>query len=75
MWDLAGRLTGQLRTGGRAVLGYDMTAALALAGALGIEPLAVAEMLPAIEASMVRAMRRASEDQSLAPISASTEAL
>jgi hypothetical protein len=31
-----------------------MTAALALGGALGIEPLAVAELLPVIEAEMIR---------------------
>lgn len=31
-----------------------MTAALALAGALGIDELAVAELLPVIEAEMVR---------------------
>lgn len=36
------------------ILGWDMTAALALGQALGIEPLALAEFLPAIEAVMVR---------------------
>lgn len=38
----------------KAVLGWDMTAALALANALGISALAVAEWLPAIEGVMVR---------------------
>ena len=37
-----------------AVLGWDMGAALAMARALGIEPLIVAELLPEIEAVMVR---------------------
>ena len=37
-----------------AVLGWDMAAALALAQALGIDPLITAELLPEIEAVMVR---------------------
>lgn len=36
------------------VLGWDMTAALALGHALGIASLVVAELIPAIEAVMVR---------------------
>lgn len=52
------RLGGQLRLvagqHGTIVIGWDMTAALAMAGALGIPPLAVAELLPPIEAVMVR---------------------
>lgn len=52
------RLTGQLRLAGgmgaTVVIGWDMTAALAMAQALGIDPLIVAECLPAIEAVMVR---------------------
>jgi hypothetical protein len=39
---------------GVAVLGWDMTAALALAHALGLDPLIAAECLPDIEAVMVR---------------------
>jgi len=58
VWDLAQRLTGQLRIatgmGGTMVLGWDMTAALAMAQALGIDPLIPAECLPEIEAVMVR---------------------
>ena len=58
VWDLVQRLGGQLRlvTGqhGAIVIGWDMTAALAMARALGIPPLAVAELLPPIEAVMVR---------------------
>ena len=37
-----------------SVIGWDMTAALALGQALGISPLAIAELLPPIEAVMVR---------------------
>ena len=54
VWDLVGRLGGQLRiapSGG--IIGWDLGAALALARALGANPAAVAELLPAIEAVMV----------------------
>ena len=40
--------------GGMAVLGWDMTAALAMAGSLGLDPLIAAECLPELEAVMVR---------------------
>jgi hypothetical protein len=49
------RLGGQLRvapSGG--VIGWDMGAALAMASALGVCRVATAEILPAIEAVMVR---------------------
>jgi hypothetical protein len=36
-----------------AVIGWDLTAALALAGALGVPPVAAAELLPVVEAAMV----------------------
>jgi hypothetical protein len=36
-----------------AVIGWDMSAALSLGGALGIPPVAMAELLPVIEAVMV----------------------
>lgn len=51
---MAGRLGGQLRAIPGAVLGLDMSAALAMAQALGIDMLVAAELLPAIEAVMVR---------------------
>ncbi len=50
---LIGRLGGQLRVLPGAVIGWDMAAALALGDALGIPPLAMAELLPVIEAVMV----------------------
>ncbi|WP_223162573.1 DUF7697 family protein [Ruegeria intermedia] len=36
-----------------AVIGWDMSAALALGHALGVSPTAMAELLPVIEAVMV----------------------
>jgi hypothetical protein len=36
------------------VIGWDMSAALALGDALGVPPAAAAELLPVIEAVMVR---------------------
>ena len=47
-----------------AVLGWDMGAALAMAQALGIAPLITAELLPEIEAVMVRKLNEqiASDD-------------
>jgi hypothetical protein len=54
VWDLSQRLGGQLRIAGSAVIGFDFVAALALADALAIDRLAVAELLPTIEGAMVR---------------------
>ena len=62
VWDLALRLGGQLRVIPGAVIGWDMGAALALAAALGIEPMAAAELLPEIEAVMVRRLNEAIEN-------------
>ena len=41
---------------GGAVLGWDMAAALQLGTALGLSPLIIGELLPPIEAVMVRKM-------------------
>ena len=58
VWDLVQRLGGQIRvTGGMsggAVLGWDMAAAFQLGVALGLSPFIIAELLPPIEAVMVR---------------------
>jgi len=40
-------------TSAGGIIGWDMSAALVLAAALGIDPAPVAELLPAIEAVMV----------------------
>ena len=43
-----------MRVAGKAVLGWDMGSAFALARALGLNPMVVAELLPELEAVMVR---------------------
>ena len=43
-----------MRVAGKVVLGWDMGAALALAHALGVNPMVAAELLPDLEAVMVR---------------------
>ena len=54
IWDLVGRLGGQLRATKQIILGWDMGAALAMARALGINGLVAMELLPEIEAVMVK---------------------
>lgn len=49
------RIGRQVRASGGVILGWDMGAALALAGALGIDAWLVAEMLPDIEAAAMAA--------------------
>jgi len=50
---------GQLRISpGGAIIGWDMTAALAMANALGLDPLLTADLLPVIEAEAVRGLNR-----------------
>lgn len=56
VWDLVWRLFGQLRVTMGGVSGVDLGAALAMADALGINRLVVAEWLPAIEQRVVKAM-------------------
>lgn len=48
------RLGGQMRVANASVTGWDMTAALALGRALGVDARAAAELLPEIEAVMVQ---------------------
>ena len=54
VWDLVGRLGGQLRASQQTILGWDMGAALAMAQALGVNGLVAMELLPEIEAIMVK---------------------
>lgn len=56
VWDLALRCGGQLRAADGRVFGYDMTAVLALADALGVDRRAVAEFMPLIESAAVAAI-------------------
>jgi hypothetical protein len=66
IWDLVQRLGGQVRLlagAERAVItGWDMTAALAMAAALGVPARLAAECLPGIEAAMVSASDTADDD-------------
>jgi hypothetical protein len=43
-----------MRVAGKAVIGWDISAAVALAHALGVNPMVAAELLPELEAVMVR---------------------
>ncbi len=52
---------GQIRAIPGAVLGWDLSAALAMASAMGISPRAVVELLPVIEAVMVRKLNEERE--------------
>lgn len=55
------RLGGQTRIaagfGGAVIIGWDMTAALALGEAMGLPRLLLADVLPDIEATMVKKLR------------------
>jgi hypothetical protein len=66
LWDLALRLTGQLRsaTGGDrlVVTGLDMASSLALATGLGIPARLAAEFLPEIERALVAALNDTGDD-------------
>lgn len=67
IWDLVLRLGGQMRvstglSGGR-ITGWDMPAALALGRALDVPERLVAEILPDIEAVMVREVNKGSSDE------------
>lgn len=61
VWDLAQRLGGQVRAIPGAVIGIDMAAALAMARASGVDEWAAADLLPVIEAAMVRRMNEKAE--------------
>ena len=51
---MVSRIGGQLRVAGSTVIGWDMGAVLQLGAALGVSTIAMAELLPPIEAVMVR---------------------
>ena len=61
-----------MRVAGKGVIGWDMGAALALGQALGLNSMVVAELLPELEAVMVRRINEkiaASECWHLGPAS------
>ena len=45
-----------MRVAGKAVIGWDMSAAMTIAQALGLNVMVVAELLPDLEAVMVRSI-------------------
>ena len=55
-WDIARAASGQLRVSDGAVIGWDMAAVLAMAAASGLDRRAAVELLPPVEAAMVRAV-------------------
>lgn len=55
------RLGGQLRVSSGRVIGWDMTAALALGAAMGIAPPVLAALLPQIEPIMTRKLNEQTE--------------
>ena len=66
VWDLVQRLGGQFRLAGGGLgpgvfMGWDMTAALALGAALGIDQMIIAEILPDIEAVAMRELNKKQE--------------
>lgn len=67
IWDLVLRLGGQMRVaiglGGGRITGWDMPAALALGRALDVPERLVAEILPDIEAVMVREINKGGSDE------------
>lgn len=63
MWDLVGRLGGQTRVSGTAILGWDLGAAIAMAAALGVNTMIAAELLPGIEAAMVMKLNERSGER------------
>ena len=69
VWDLVGRLGGQLRAMPGAVIGWDLSAALALGDALGVSPAATAELLPVIEAVMVTKLNEQMPESSAGKVS------
>jgi hypothetical protein len=58
-WDLLCRSGNQLRLCGRSVIGLDLGAAIALGEALGLSPLATAEILTDAEPVVVAVLNRA----------------
>jgi hypothetical protein len=55
-WDVLLRCSGQLRLGAGAVVGIELQAALVVGAAFGHDARALAELLPAGEAGMTKAL-------------------
>jgi hypothetical protein len=64
VWELVLRARNQLRVIQGAVVGFDFGAVFALASAMGVNRVALAEWLPGIEAVAAREMNRMMKEQS-----------
>lgn len=66
IWDLVLRLGGQMRLvggfAGARVVGWDMAAALAMGAAMGLPQSLLVEVLPEIEAVMVRKINETAQE-------------
>ena len=62
IWDLFLRALRQVRAIPGAVIGFDMTAVLAMANAQGIPGALVCEIMPALEAVLIDIHNRDPED-------------
>jgi hypothetical protein len=60
--DLVRRLHGQIRVGMNGATGIDMVAAFQIGRGLGIPDFLMAEVLPAVEAAAIAAMRSAAKN-------------
>jgi hypothetical protein len=62
VWDLAGRLIGSVRRTPDGIFdGFDLPGAFAMARPLAVPAVAVAELLPAVEAGFRHAAREAAK--------------
>ena len=61
VWDLLERCTGQLRMGPAGPVGLDFGAVFLMGDALGVSQPALAELLPAAEAGLMRGLTKRSD--------------
>jgi len=57
-WDVALKTASQLRAIPGAALGLDLAACLRIGDALGYDPVALAELMPAAEAGVIEGLNR-----------------
>ena len=62
-WDVALKTASQLRAIPGAAIGLDLTACLRVGDALGYDPAALAELMPAVEAGLIEGLNRRLADR------------
>lgn len=62
VWDLAMHCGGQVRAVPGQVIGYDMTAVMAMGQAMGVPPMATAVLMPHIERALTAALNERSSE-------------